>query len=113
MLDGIHHVAYVVSDMEDAIRIFRDVFELTLIDRRVLEGQSSVEIATFRCGSTLIELMRPISHPQLTQFLREHGPGLHHVAFAMKDLSEGIGALRDKGVFASNPLVAGTGWRIA
>jgi hypothetical protein len=32
-------------------QIFRDVFELALSDRRVLEGRSSVEIATFQCAS--------------------------------------------------------------
>lgn len=113
MLEGVHHIAYVVNDMEDAIRIFRDVFGLSLSDRRVLEGQSSVEIATFQCGTTLIELMRPINHPQLMRFLEEHGPGLHHVAFAMGDISKGIDELRSKGVFAGTPFVAPTGWKIA
>lgn len=111
MLEGVHHIAYVVNDMEDAIRIFRDVFGLPLSGRRVLEGQSSVEIATFQCGTTLIELMRPINHPQLMRFLEEHGPGLHHVAFAMGDISKGIDELRSKGVFAGTPFVPRRGGR--
>ncbi|MEW6178632.1 MAG: VOC family protein [Chloroflexota bacterium] len=53
MFNHIHHVAYVVRDMDDAVRIFRDIFELELSDRRVIEGENSVEMAAFRCGPTL------------------------------------------------------------
>lgn len=113
MFEYVHHVAYVVSDMDDAVRVFCDTFDLELSDRRMLEGANTVEMAAFRCGPTLIEVLRPISHPELEQFLKEHGPGLHHVAFGMKDLAEGIHELRERGVFASEPFVAGTGWRIA
>ena len=113
MFEYIHHVAYVVSDMDDAVRVLRDTFELELIDRRVIEGATSVEMAAFRCGPNLVEVLRPINHPALTQFLEEHGPGLHHIAFAMKDLPKRIQELRGKGVFTGEPFVAGTGWRIA
>ncbi len=113
MFEYIHHIAYVVGDIDDALRVFRDTFELELKDRRVIEGENSVEMAAFRCGPTLIEVLRPINHPALAQFLEEHGPGLHHVGFAMKDLPKRAEELREKGVFINGPFVAGTGWRIA
>jgi methylmalonyl-CoA epimerase len=113
MFEYVHHVAYAVSDMDDAVRIFRDTFELELSDRRVIEGELRVEMAAFRCGPTLVELLRPIDHPALAQFLEDHGPGLHHVAFAMNDLTKRVEELREKGVFVNEPFVAGTGWRIA
>jgi len=113
MFEYIHHIAYVVSDMDDAVRVFRDTFELELTDRRVMEGENSVEMAAFRCGASFVEVLRPIDHPALTQFLEEHGPGLHHVAFAMQDLPKRIEELRERGIFVSEPFVAGTGWRIA
>ena len=113
MFEYIHHVAYIVRDMDDAVRVFRDTFELELTDRRLMEGEASVEMVAFRCGPTLIELLRPINHPALEQFLEAHGPGLHHVAFAMKDLPKRSEELREKGVFMSEPFVAPTGWKIA
>jgi hypothetical protein len=42
-----------------------------------------------------------------------NGPGLHHVAFAMKDLPKGIDALKEKGIFCSDAVVAPTGWKVA
>ncbi len=113
MFEYIHHVAYVVSDMEDALRVFRDTFGLELSDRRVIEGETSVEMAAFRCGPTLIEVLRPINHPALAEFLAEHGPGLHHVGFAVKDLAKQAEELKEKGVYIHGPFLAGTGWKIA
>ncbi len=114
MFEYVHHIAYVVSDMDDAFRIFHDTFELEPInDRRVIEGETSVEMAAFRCGPTLIEVLRPINHPALAQFLEEHGPGLHHVGFAMNNISERVEQLKEKGVSINGPFVAGTGWEIA
>ena len=86
MFEYVHHVAYVVSDMDDAARVLGDLFELQLVERRVIDGTHSAEMASYRCGPSLIEVLRPIGHPELDRFLREHGPGLHHVAFAVRDL---------------------------
>lgn len=113
MFEYVHHIAYVVADMEDALRVFRDTFELELTDRRIIEGATTVEMAAFRCGPTLIEILRPINHPELAQSLAEHGPGLHHVGFAMKDLAKRVEDLKEKGVAINGPFVAGTGWKIA
>ena len=113
MFKYVHHSAYVVSDMEDAMHTFRDLFELQVDDHRVIEGETSVEMVTFRCGPTLIEILRPIHHPALSKFLEEHGPGLHHVAYAMEDLSNHIEKLNQKGVFTSEIFKAGTDWNIA
>lgn len=113
MFEYIHHVAYVVSDIDAAIRMFRDTFGMELSERRMMEGDRSVEMATFRCGPSLIEVLRPVNHPELERFLHDHGPGLHHVAFAVKDLSKRIEELGEKGVAVSAAFVAPTGWNIA
>jgi methylmalonyl-CoA/ethylmalonyl-CoA epimerase len=113
MFEYIHHIAYVVSDMEDAVRTFSERFKMELSERRVMQGERSFEMAAFRCGPTLIELMRPINHPELARFLAEHGPGLHHVAFAVRDLSKRVQELKQEGVFVSEPFVAATGWKTA
>jgi methylmalonyl-CoA/ethylmalonyl-CoA epimerase len=80
----------------------------------MMGGERGVEMAAFRCGPTMIELLRPVDHPPLAQFLKDHGPGLHHVAFATKDLTRRIEELRAKGVSVHAPFVAApTGWTIA
>jgi methylmalonyl-CoA/ethylmalonyl-CoA epimerase len=113
MIEYVHHIAYVVSDMDDAIRVFRDLLELELINRKTIEGETSVEVSIFRCGITFLEVLRPINHPALSQFLQENGPGLHHVSYAVNDLTKKIQELNRKGVNVNIPFIAGTGWKIA
>jgi methylmalonyl-CoA/ethylmalonyl-CoA epimerase len=115
MLEYVHHVAYAVEDMDAAVAVFRDVFGLELLERREVGGQRSFEMAAFRCGPTIIELQRPIDYPELSRYLRDNGPGLNHVAFAVKDLSGALEKLRARGVRFREPgaFTAGTGWRIA
>lgn len=115
MFEYVHHVAYAVEDMGHAITMLRETFGLEMVERRVVEGPSVFEMATFRCGPTLIELQRPIDYPALSQFLKDNGPGLNHVAFAVEGLPERIVELQAKGVAFKEPgaFVAGTGWTIA
>ena len=115
MLEHIHHIAYTVDDIEKAIIVFRDVFELEFVERRTTEGPRSFEMATFRVGPSFIELMQPINYPDLEKFLKDNGPGLNHVAFAVKNLDENIEKLREKGIYIKEPgaFIAGTGWKIA
>ena len=115
MFEYVHHVAYVVDDMDSAIAIFRDTFELELTERRTVDGVPSFEMAVFKCGPTNIELQRPIDYPELEKHLKDRGPGLTHVAFAVKGLPQKIEELEEKGVVMKNPgaFVAGTGWTIA
>jgi len=115
VFEYVHHVAYGVADMDHAIGVFRDTFGLEMVERTVVEGERSFEMATFRCGRTLIELQRPINFPALTQFLKDHGPGLNHVAFAVKGLPERVVEFEAKGLVFKPPgaFVAGTGWTIA
>jgi len=58
-------------------------------------------------------VLRPIHDPALGQLLAEHGPGLHHVAFAMSDLPRRAEEIREKGVFLGEPFAVPQGWRIA
>lgn len=115
MLTHLHHLAYVVADMDHAIGVFRDTLGPELIERRVAEGAPSFEMATFQCGPTIVELQRPIDYPELSRFLEDNGPGLNHVAFAVPDLAQAVEELEATGVRFEEPgaFVAGTGWKIA
>lgn len=113
MFESVHHVAYVVRDMDDAVRTFGERFGLELVERREIGRETRLEMAVFRCGPTRIEVLRPIDHPQLESFLRDRGPGLHHVAYGVSDLPARRRELAEKGVVLGDPFVAPTGWRIA
>ena len=114
MFEFVHHVAYAVDDMDKAISDFENLFGLKLKERKIVRHPAEFEMATFQCGETLIEFQRPINHPGLARFLEDRGPGLSHVAFAVKNLPAKMKDLEKRGVaFKDNAIMAGTGWLIS
>jgi methylmalonyl-CoA epimerase len=121
MITGLHHVGYVVPDLDRAIAFFTEQLGLSL-DRRVEAPQMGLEIAVFRLGdgTTGLELMRPTTeHGPFAEFLRANPNGaLHHVAYATSvPLTEAAAQLRRCGLqlapsTPNGPIDAPPGWRI-
>jgi methylmalonyl-CoA epimerase len=109
-LTGIHHVAYVVADMDEAIRFMEESLGLKLDRRETLE---EFEGAFFRVGESIIELIRPRREDsEYTKFLREGNMGLHHVAFSSPDIEEQAERMKEGGVGFERIWVAETDWLI-
>lgn len=114
MFEFVHHVAYAVDDMDEAINVFEKFFGLSVKIRKTVGEGPQFEMATFQCGDTFIELQRPIVYPELEKYIKDHGPGLTHVAYAVKNLPEKVKELEEKGLtFKNGAAMAPTGWLIA
>ncbi len=110
MLVGVHHIAYVVADMDKAIRFVEEFMGLKLKRREML---TEFEMGEFRVGETIIELMRPVqADSQYTEFLRKTGGGLNHVAFTATDIEAQTERMKRGGVGFENIFVAETGWHV-
>jgi methylmalonyl-CoA epimerase len=96
-LDRIHHVAYAVEDIDAALPVYLDRFGMTIEVRERLDDQG-VEAVSLAAGGSHIELIQPIDPAGgVARFLDKRGPGLHHVAFEVADLTAALDALRDNG----------------
>jgi catechol 2,3-dioxygenase-like lactoylglutathione lyase family enzyme len=122
MLTGLHHVGYVVPDLDRAMAFFTDVLGMRL-ERRADAGPAmGFEVAVFRLGdgSTGIELIKPTTESgPFADFLRANPQGaLNHIAYrTAAPLTESatqaqqcglrLGALTPDG-----PIDTAAGWRI-
>lgn len=111
---ALHHVAFVVADLDMALegqrRVGFDAHE------RFTLGEQGVEVATLPAGASWIELIRPLDpEGAIARFLAKRGEGFHHVAYAVPDLEAALRALRDAGVrlIDQSPRTGAHGWRIA
>ncbi len=117
MLNGIHHVAYVVADMDKTVEMFERVFDMKPFRREEIE-KSGQEVALYELdsGSTL-EVIRPLHENTLwAEFLREHGgDGIHHVAYKVDGINDRLRELESKGVSLINrqAITSGVGWCVA
>lgn len=97
MLGRIHHVAYVVADLDAALARLDAGFGLRPEAREVMEAQG-VEAAICGPAGGAVELIRPLDPAgAIARFLDSRGEGLHHVAFEVDDIDAALHDLRARG----------------
>ena len=85
-LRGVHHVAFAVADLDEAIGTYERLCGATVEVRGEIEGQG-VEAAYLRIGDGRIELLAATGDDTpVGRFLARRGPGMHHVAYETRDL---------------------------
>ncbi len=94
----IHHVGYVVADLDAGIPVYRDVLGMPVGAREVMPDQG-VEAVMLGAGPSYVELITPVSDDSgVARFLAKKGPGMHHVAFAVPHLESALQELSEEGV---------------
>ena len=97
-IERITEIGVAVPDLEAATRLFVDVLGASAEPVQVVE-RYQMRYRMCRLGKVDFELMEPLADEGvIADFLRRRGPGLHHVAFAVKDVQAGAEALACKGV---------------
>ena len=95
---GVHHLGVAVDDLDEAVSTYERLFGATLEHRDAVSDQG-VEAASLLVGDSRIELLEP-SGPDtpVGRFLAKRGPGMHHVAYEVDDVSVELARLADAGV---------------
>jgi methylmalonyl-CoA/ethylmalonyl-CoA epimerase len=111
----IEHIAIAVSDLDDALAHYRDVWGLEPDHRERVEDQG-VEEAMLPLGESYLQLLGSTG-PGTTvgKFLERRGEGLHHIAYEVDDLAGMLEALKEKGVqlIDEEPRLGGRGHMVA
>ena len=115
MLRKLEHVGIAVSDLDEALKFYRQA--LGLDPDEVLEvPERGMKIAFFTLGDVHLELLASTREgSDIGNFLKKRGPGLHHLAFLVDDVAQALGHLKEKGVrlIDETPKRGGRGNRIA
>jgi methylmalonyl-CoA/ethylmalonyl-CoA epimerase len=87
-LGKVHHVALVVSSIEDALSLWRDLLGLEL--ETIMDiTHDQVRIAVRAVGESKVELVQPTDETTgVARFLASKGEGFHHVCFEVANLAE-------------------------
>ena len=93
----LEHIGIAVEDLDAAERIFGDVLGSPSYKREEVAGEA-VLTAFFQSGESKVELLVPTSpYSAIAKHLARRGPGLHHVAFYVDDLSAELKRLEGLG----------------
>jgi methylmalonyl-CoA/ethylmalonyl-CoA epimerase len=94
----IDHIGVAVEEIEPALELYRDSFQLELAHREIVEEQG-VEAVLLDVGENHVELLAPLgADTPVGKFLARQGPGLHHVAYQVSDIDATLQALKQAGL---------------
>jgi methylmalonyl-CoA/ethylmalonyl-CoA epimerase len=115
VFNRIDHIGVAVEDLDEAITLYEQGFEMELVHRETVEDQG-VEAVLLDVGEGHVELLAPLGpDTAVGKFLAKKGKGLHHVAYAVDDIDATLEQLATAGIelIDSKPRVGIRGSRVA
>jgi methylmalonyl-CoA/ethylmalonyl-CoA epimerase len=112
---NLDHVAIAVEDLDATVDSYRSRYGVEPLHRERVESQG-VEEAMIPVGGSFVQLLQPLSaESPVGRFLAKHGEGLHHVAYAVPDITAALTHLEHEGarLIDREPRVGGRGAKIA
>lgn len=111
---NLDHVAIAVNDLDVTLATYHRLYGAEPLYREVVEDQG-VEEAMLPFGGSFVQLLEPLTPDSpVGRFLAKRGEGLHHVAYAVRDIEEAIAHLQAEGarLVDEEPRIGGGSARI-
>lgn len=97
MMRKIEHIGVAVSNMEEAIKVYEDLFDKSFYKEEIVESEG-VRTAFLQIGESKIELLEATNgHSPIAKFLEKQKGGFHHIAFDVEDIEAELRRLESKG----------------
>jgi methylmalonyl-CoA/ethylmalonyl-CoA epimerase len=99
MLLRIDHVGVACNSLDAAIERYVSVFGLDVVSREVNEAQGVKEAMLATSGGTsYVQLLEPLGpDTPVGKFLQRRGEGLHHVGYAVADVTAALAEIGGQG----------------
>jgi methylmalonyl-CoA/ethylmalonyl-CoA epimerase len=94
----IDHVGIAVHDLDASVESYRRTLGVEPTHRERVEDQGVDEVL-FAVGTSFIQLLGALdADTPVGRFLATRGPGVHHVAYRVDDVTAALSRLRSEGV---------------
>jgi methylmalonyl-CoA/ethylmalonyl-CoA epimerase len=98
MAKRVDHIGILVSNIDEAIRLYEDCFDAEVDKIETLAEQGvKTAILSLRQGANL-ELLEPLPGTNMAKVLEKRGEGLHHITFEVDDVDKELGHLSELGI---------------
>ncbi len=111
----IEHIGIAVKNLNESIKYYEEVLGLKCYAIEEVKDQK-VKMAFFMAGQTKIELLETTdAFGPIGKFIEKKGEGIHHLAFAVKDIKSSLEEVEQKGInlIDKNPRKGAEGLNIA
>ena len=96
MILKIDHIGIVVRNVEEALKLYRDILGLKVVHVEIMED-AKVKLAFLPVGEVMVELLEP-TNGEIGEFLDREGEGFHHIAFKVDNIREMLSRLKEAGI---------------
>jgi len=96
MIRGVHHINFLVRDLDSAIERHERLLGVR-VERIDELPERGVRVARFRAGETWIALVQPVAEGEPMRQLREHGEGFFLVSYSVDDVETAAARVREAG----------------
>jgi methylmalonyl-CoA/ethylmalonyl-CoA epimerase len=99
MFQRVHHLAFLVGDLDAAAEQFETGSGLDPLVRREMTGDFELEVILYPVGESLVELITPTTESGwVYDTWQATGDGFFHVAFEVDDVEASMRELESRGV---------------
>jgi methylmalonyl-CoA/ethylmalonyl-CoA epimerase len=103
VLSRIDHVGIACRDLDAKIAFYESTFGLTVASIEVNEAQgvreAMLQVGQQSAGSSYVQLLEPLGpETPVGKFLERRGEGVHHVGYAVADITAALAAIGATGV---------------
>jgi len=98
----IEHIGIAVKDINESNMLFKKLFGKAHYKIEDVESEG-VKTSFFKVGTNKIELLEATNEDSpIAKFIEKRGEGIHHIAFAVKDIKAEIKRLEKEGFVLIN-----------
>lgn len=114
MVKGVHHINFLVHDLEAAIKRYQEILGVSVHSCEELESRG-VKLARFRVGEVWVVLVQPISEEGIpAEHLRRYGEGFFLISYEVDDIEQTALDIKKTGIrfLHEEPRQGISGWRL-
>lgn len=98
MIRKIDHVGIVVKNIDEALKIFSNIFGFRVVES-VTEPHQEFRAVLISAGDAALELIEPISAKgSIAKFVEQRGEGIHHLSLGVDNIEQELESLQAKGI---------------
>jgi len=111
---GIEHIGLAVNSLDTDAPFWKHVLKISHKGTETVEDQG-VTTDIYDTGRGKVELLEALGeNTAVGKFLKNHGPGMHHVCFEVDDINNAINELKESNiqVVSDNPTTGAEGYKV-
>lgn len=98
MAKRVDHIGILVSNVDEAIRLYKDCFDAK-VDKIETLPERGVRAAILSLGQGAnLELLEPLPDSNMAKVLEKRGEGLHHITFEVDNVDSELSHLSERGM---------------